>query len=207
MLSGGLGDDILVGGTGADALKGDDGSDTASYATATARVIARLANPGINTGDAAGDTYNSIENLTGSKFNDGLNGSNAANVINGGAGNDVIKGYGGNDTLTGETGQDVFIFSAALSAATNVDTITDFSVADDTISLDDFVFTALTPGLLAVSAFHIGAAAADASDRIVYNSATGALSYDEDGDGATAAILFATLQTGLALTNADFTVI
>jgi Ca2+-binding RTX toxin-like protein len=206
-LFGDAGNDTLIGGAGADALDGGANSDTASYLGATAGVIASLANSAVNTGDAAGDTYLSIENLTGSSFNDGLNGDNAANVINGGAGEDTFKSYGGNDTLTGGAGDDNFVFNTAPNSATNFDLITDFSVADDTISLDDFIFTALTPGLLAASAFHIGAAAADASDRIIYNSATGNLAYDADGTGATAAIRFATLDTGLALTNADFAVI
>ena len=52
-----------------------------------------------------------------------------------------------------------------------------------------------------------GAAAADASDRIIYNSATGALYFDVDGVGGAAQVQFATLTAGLALTAADFTVI
>jgi len=53
----------------------------------------------------------------------------------------------------------------------------------------------------------IGAAAQDANDRIIYNNATGALLYDSDGVGGIAAIQFATLSTGLALTNLDFFVV
>jgi hypothetical protein len=54
------GNDILIGGAGADVLDGDNGddlgvrgNDTASYETATAGVIASLANSAGNTGDAA----------------------------------------------------------------------------------------------------------------------------------------------------------
>jgi serralysin len=53
----------------------------------------------------------------------------------------------------------------------------------------------------------IGAAALDAGDRIIYNSMTGAVSYDSDGNGAIAAVQFATLSPGLALTNHDFFVV
>ena len=204
------GDDTLIGGVGADELFGGvdgAGSDTASYLGATAGVIASLANSAINSGDAAGDTYTSIENLFGSGFDDALNGSNGDNVVIGGEGNDTIKGYAGNDMLTGDAGDDKFVFNSALNAITNVDIVTDFSAADDTISLDDFVFTALTPGVLAANAFHVGFAAADASDRVIYNAATGALSYDADGTGGTAATLFAYLDTGISLTNADFRII
>ena len=63
------------------------------------------------------------------------------------------------------------------------------------------------PGTLAAAAFHIGAAAADASDRIIYNPASGALIYDANGTGVGGAVQFATLSLGLALTNADFVVI
>ncbi|WP_395022610.1 beta strand repeat-containing protein, partial [Dongia sp.] len=80
---------ILIGGTGADALDGAGGTDTASYATASAAVTVNLASSGYNTGDAAGDTYASIENLTGSAFNDVLSGNGSANVIDGGAGIDT----------------------------------------------------------------------------------------------------------------------
>ena len=53
----------------------------------------------------------------------------------------------------------------------------------------------------------IGAAAADATDRIIYNSGTGNLFFDQDGTGAAAQVLFADLATGLALTNNDFFVV
>ena len=114
----------------------------------------------------------------------------------------------GNDTLTGGGGADSFVFNTALNVTTNVDHITDFSVPNDTIWLDEAVFTALSPtGILAASAFAIGTAAADASDRIIYNPTSGALLYDADGTGARAAVLFATLDPGLMLTNTDFHIV
>ena len=56
-------------------------------------------------------------------------------------------------------------------------------------------------------AFKIGSAATDIDDRIIYNSATGALSYDTNGSIAGGNTLFAKLDKGLALTNAEFLVI
>jgi serralysin len=69
------------------------------------------------------------------------------------------------------------------------------------------VFTGLAAGALAPGAFRTGAAAADADDRILYNSASGALLFDVDGVGGAAAVQFATLSTGLVMTASDFTVI
>ena len=209
-LFGGDGNDTLTGGIGADYLSGGSGVDTASHATAAARVIVSLANPAINSGDAAGDSYNSIENLVGSGFNDTLNGTNGANIVNGGAGNDFIKGYVGNDTLTGGAGLDAFIFNTALNAATNVDTITDFSAADDTIQLDNLVFIAFAAtGALASGFFRANATgtAQDSNDHIVYETDTGKLFYDADGNGAGAAIQFARLTGNPAISAADFTVV
>ena len=100
-------------------------------------------------------------NLTGNQLNNTIIGNNGVNVINGGAGNDTLIGSGGND---------FFLFNTALNAATNVDTITAYSVAQDTIRLENAVFSTLAVGVLNADAFHIGAAAADAEDRIIYNS-------------------------------------
>ena len=204
------GNDTLIGGAGADYLSGGSGADRAAYISATKAVTVSLANPAINSGDATGDVFNSVENLTGSSFNDALNGNSANNAINGGAGNDAIKGYAGNDTLTGYTGADSFIFNTALDASTNVDTITDFNVADDSIQVDNAFFTALTtPGTLAVGAFlaNTTGLAADSGNRIIYETDTGNLFYDADGTGVVAGVHFAVLTAGLALSNADFIVI
>ena len=107
---GGSGNDTLIGGPGADALNGGLGNDTASYQTALNGVTAKLTNNGlvteINTGDAAGDTYENIENLQGSDFNDILIGNSYSNILNGGKGDDTLIGMGGGDTLNGGEGND-----------------------------------------------------------------------------------------------------
>jgi Ca2+-binding RTX toxin-like protein len=105
-LEGGDGNDVLTGGGGGDALIGGAGIDTASYATATSRVRARLDLPQYNSGDAAGDAYSGIENLTGSAFDDELIADGQANTLSAGAGNDYLDGFLGNDVLIGGDGTD-----------------------------------------------------------------------------------------------------
>ena len=129
----------------------------------------------------------------------------------GNAGNNILNGKGGNDDLQGNAGLDTYRFDTAPNAATNQDQIIGFSSADDKIELDNAVFTALgfATGPLAASMFQIGAAANDVFDRIIYNNATGALSYDADGNtgGGVAAIQFATLAGAPVLALGDLFVI
>ena len=113
VLDGGAGNDVLIGGAGADTLIGGAGADTASYANAGSGVVANLATPAVNTGDAAGDTYNAIENLTGSAYADTLTGDGAANVLAGGLGNDRLDGGAGADTMIGGSGSDTYVVDVA----------------------------------------------------------------------------------------------
>ena len=216
VLNGGGGDDVLIGGAGADSLNGSTGSDTASYANAAAGVTASLTTPASNTGDAAGDTYVAIENLTGSQFGDVLTGNGAGNILNGGqgadqldgrAGADRLSGGGGLDTLTGGLGTDTFAFEQSLVAG-NVSTVTDFSHVDDTFALSLTYFSAAgVAGALDANAFFVGTAAHDADDRIIYNATLGKLLYDADGAGGAAAKTFATVGTGLPIDATDFVLI
>lgn len=220
-IRGGGGADTLIGGRGNDFLNGNSGLDTVDYSRdaasgGTLGVIVNLLGNGAQGGlpadtakDGFGntDTVTNIPNVIGTQFNDQIFGGNHANRLSGGAGNDLINGGLGNDVLIGGAGNDTFFFNSALGPA-NIDTISDFVVVNDTIRLENAVFTALTAtGTLAAAAFHIGTAAADASDRVIYNTSTGALSYDKDGAGGTAAVQFATVAHGLAMTNADFFIV
>jgi Ca2+-binding RTX toxin-like protein len=145
------------------------------------------------------------DQLNGGLGDDTLEGNAGDDTIFGGSGNDYINGGVGRDVLHGDAGSDVFTFSNQLGAA-NVDQVEDFSVPDDTISLENSIFSALATGTLAASNFRIGTAAVDGNDHIIYNATTGALFYDEDGSGGVAQVRFAMLSTGLLLTSADFVV-
>ena len=157
--------------------------------------------------------------MTGGSANDSLIGGGGVDSITGGAGNDVIVAGDGNDllfgglgsdTMTGGAGADSFVFNTALGI-TNIDTIVDFSVVDDTIRLENNgIFTALTTtGTLAAASFvgNSTGVAVDGNDYIVHNTSTGALLYDADGSGVGAAVQFATVAKGLTLTNQDFLII
>ncbi len=106
-LSGGSDDDVLEGGAGGDSLEGGEGTDTASYAHALSGVVASLAAPSSNKGDAAGDSFGSIENLIGSRFADTLIGDAGSNVLDGGSGSDVMKGGKGDDIYLVNAAADV----------------------------------------------------------------------------------------------------
>jgi Ca2+-binding RTX toxin-like protein len=123
------------------------------------------------------------------------------------AGANILKGLGGNDVLAGGLGKDAFVFASKLNRTSNVDRISDFSVRDDTIRLENTIFKGLKAGTLKSDAFALGPKASDPSDRILYDKGSGALSFDRDGTGSAAAVKFAVLKKGLALTAADFFVI
>ncbi|WP_232628664.1 beta strand repeat-containing protein [Methylobacterium sp. Leaf118] len=107
-LEGDEGDDVLEGGEGADSLEGGSGTNTASYASAATGVTADLGAIVAGTGDAAGDGFSDIQNLTGSAFDDILIGNADANRLTGNGGADTLIGRAGNDTyFVDESGDQV----------------------------------------------------------------------------------------------------
>ena len=139
-----------------------------------------------------------------------LEGTKAGNTLVGGNGADRLAGGLGNDTLIGGAGADHFVFNTVLNRATNVDTTVDFNRAQgDKIDLDRAVFSGLKPvpfgSSVAAGDFYasVNGAAHLPGDRLLYNSTTGALSYDPDGSGAAVAIQFATLQNHPTLMASD----
>ena len=234
-LTGLAGDDLLDGAGGGDTLEGGAGNDLYVIGQTGDRVVETSAAHGVDTVRSAvshtlgahvehvvltgmatvNATGNALANrltgngnvnlLSGGDGNDTLRGGGSADELSGGGGDDRLFGGTGNDRLTGGSGRDLFHFYTPLDGRNNVDTITDYSPAYDTIMLDRHVFAAIAAGgALAASAFRTGAAAQDADDRIVYQAASGRIFYDADGSGAGAAILFAQVTPGTALTSADF---
>ena len=212
-LLGAGGNDTLNGGAGIDTLKGGGGDDT-YIVDNTGDVVTELINAGTDTVRSSVTrtlgayqenlalTGNAVINGSGNGLNNTLTGNSAANLLNGGVGNDI---------LSGGLGKDAFVFNTTLNAGSNIDILTDFTSGTDRIRLDDDIFTALT-GQTVLSADQLWAAAGataaqDASDRIVYDTATGALAYDADGVGGAAAIQFALLDTQPGLFVSDFLVI
>nr|MBA3756440.1 hypothetical protein [Nitrosomonas sp.] len=214
-LDGGSGNDILNGGAGADTLIGGLGNEIYVVDNVNDAIIENL-NEGTDKVNSSA-TYtlsNNVEDitLTGSLAINGTGNSLANKVIgnagnnqlDGGAGNDVLDGRAGTNILTGGTGNDLFKFTTT----GHIDTITDYNVANDTIQLENAVFTALTArGTLAASRFRIDTQALDADDLIIYDSGAGKLLYDADGNGAGIAVQIATIGVGLSMTNADIVVI
>ncbi len=231
LLSGGNGADTLNGGAGNDTLVGGAGNDL-FIVDATGDVITEASGGGIDTVQTGLASYNlglvsNVENLTysgsaafsglgdaasnlisgnsggdsltGNAGDDTLAGFGGADTLNGGNGNDRLIGGLGNDTLSGGAGNDQFVFDTAIGVG-NVDSVLDFSKVgqSDKILLDDAIFTALSAANLTAS-FGV---------KLIYNAATGALSYDADGAGsAFVAIEFARLASKPALTASDFLVI
>jgi Ca2+-binding RTX toxin-like protein len=96
----------LAGGTGTNTLKGGAGTDTATYQGALAGVSVSLALTSAQVTGQSTDLLESIENLTGSAFDDQLTGDTNANVLDGAVGNDTLTAGAGDDTLVGGLGND-----------------------------------------------------------------------------------------------------
>ena len=139
-LNGGDGNDILRGGAGNDTLNGGNGTDLLDFSDATAAVNFTLdQSVGSHLTSAIGsnvlpslgtDTYQNMEGVIGSTYNDILIGSSSADVLIGGSGADTMTGNGGADT-----------FKFLKTDASAVDTITDFVTGSggDVLDISDLL--------------------------------------------------------------------
>lgn len=211
-VSGGWGNDRILGGSGSDRLYGYTGSDT---------LDGELGND-LMSGSSGNDTVrggSGNDSVDGGSGNDWVYGDTGADQVNGSSGNDRLIGGSGNDALHGSTGRDAFVFDSALGTARtnrkiNFDTIKDFNVADDSLWLDNAIFSKLgktgslsKPAQLNKAFFTVGEHAEDRNDYLIYNKRTGILSYDADGSSAGKAVEIALLKKGIALSYKDFFVV
>jgi len=195
---------------------GDTGIERVTIGTGTGAVAVSTGTRALNVdASAVGNGLTMVGNaganvLTGTGFNDTLDGGAGIDTLNAGAGDDVLMGRLGNDVLTGGTGADAFVFNSTPNATSNRDTITDFASGTDTLQFSKAIFIALgsSVGGLAPEQFWSGAgvvAGHDADDRLVYDTNTGILYYDADGNGSGSAVAIALLGTsvhpGLASTD------
>jgi parallel beta-helix repeat protein len=204
-------DDKLYGGTGNDKVYGDSGDDSVYGDSGNDLVYGGIGNDRVYGGAGNDKVY-------GDAGNDHVYGGGGHDTVVGGSGDDVIDGDSGNDILYGNAGSDAFVFSDKLGTAktdrkVNFDTIKDFSVAADSLWLDNAIFrklgsgTSSDPGQLNKEFFVTGTKAREKDDYLIYNKKTGVLSYDADGSGSKEAVEFAQLSKNLKLTYKDFFVI
>ncbi|NBJ11617.1 hypothetical protein [Microvirga arsenatis] len=205
------GNDSLYGNSGHDRLNGHSGNDRVSGGAGNDSVDGGAGNDRV-----LGDSGN--DRVAGSDGDDWVHGGTGSDTVGGGAGNDTVFGGSGNDTLYGRGGLDAFVFNARLGSAStdravSFDRIVDFSVAADSLWLDNAIFRKLGAGSLAAPAelnsefFVIGSRARERDDYLIYNKTTGVLSYDADGSGARQAVEFAQLGKNLKLTFKDFLIV
>lgn len=215
------GNDTLLGGAGIDTMIGGAGSDS-YYVYENGDIISEGVGSGYDTvfssvSRTLGENFEKLcligsaaINGVGNNLSNVLVGNGAKNVLSGGIGNDILNGGGGNDILQGGAGQDGYLFNTALNTTTNRDIICYYNVADDTIKLENAVFTKLaTTGVLEAANFRAsaGGSASDGNDYILYNTMNGAISYDLDGNGAGVAVQFAILENKPTLTEIEFLVV
>ena len=151
-----------------------------------------------------------------------VTGGTADDVITGGKSADSISGAYGADSINGGDGADTFIFSNGIKGNKNIDKVKDFVHGQDKIYLSADIFPKLAVAVGFVSGNEplslakadsnflvsgLKVKATDASSYLLYDTATGRLSYDEDGSGKLAASSFVTLTGKPALTLDDFWIV
>lgn len=165
---------------------GETGKDTVAYITNNTGVTVNLADATQNKGEAAGDTYFSIENVTGTAQDDVLTGNALKNVLRGEGGNDILDGGTRTDTLYGGEGADTFVFNGPGTTA-DVKSIMDFDALDH-IQLSRTGFGLhpqyqLTVGTTLIMA-QSNPVATTNSPTFLIDQTTGELFFDADGNGS-----------------------
>ena len=218
-LDGGTGRDTLLGGAGNDTYLVDTLTDRvvetvslSSSANAGGLDLVRssvswtlgayLENLTLTGTAALNGTGNNLANtLTGTAAVNVLSGNGGNDVLNGGAGNDRLSGGDGNDTLAGGTGSDQLSGGAGAdrfryaAPSEGGDRISDFVRGTDRMQFVSSAFGGLTSSLLAGGRFVANRTGTAAGSRaqFIFNTQTGALTYDRNGTSSGAAVTIATL--------------
>ncbi len=193
---------------GKDSYDGGEGFDVLSFRDndwngATVGVIVDIGKGKvINDGFGNKESFKSMEKIDGTKFGDRLIGSSKV---------DSFSGDGGNDIMTGKGGGDQFVFFVAPDNNTNSDTITDFNQSEgDKIAFykpNGYGVLDGAGGKLATSEFvaNKGGKPTTADQHIVYDTDTGKLFLDPDGNASNGdQVLIATLQGAPNLNHKAF---
>ncbi|MEH2135495.1 beta strand repeat-containing protein [Nostoc sp.] len=204
--------DNIVGNNGNDTISGDQYGNDTFKGGAGDDYLSVLASSGDKILD--GGDGNDILTASNALGNNTLIGGNGDDIITGGAGNDILIGGYGNDTLYGgdtiyagnPNPTDTFAFN---SYNEGVDTIFNLNTNYGLIQVSaDGFGGGLSIGSLQTNQFTLGTSATTSNQRFIYNSATGALFFDQDGSAAGfTQVKFAQLSTGLSLTNNNFVVV
>jgi Ca2+-binding RTX toxin-like protein len=209
ILSGGGGNDLIISGAGTNTLIGGTGADI-YFAQGLNDVVTEDAGGGFDVVLAGGNLTlaagSEVEVIAVNTTNGvTIIGSDTNQTIQGAGGNDRFVGGLGNDTLTGSGGADTFVL---FNTFADRDFVTDFVSGTDKLEISAALFGGgLSAGVLSGAQFFSGAgavSATSAAQRFIYNSSTGNLLFDADGNGAGAAVLFANLSSIPTLTAADF---
>jgi Ca2+-binding RTX toxin-like protein len=212
----GSGFDTVYGGVRGESIFGGVDTDTVIY-SGTSGVRAALDGSVTGLGWAKGDTFSSIENLTGAdKGNDTLIGNTADNYlrgrggadsIQGGSGADSLFGGKGTDTLVGNAGADGFYFTSRSHFG---DKISDFSGPDTIFLLDSVVDGTGITGINPTSGqFKVRATsnqAEDFNDFFIFRQSDRTLWFDANANDAGGPVLLADLQAGATLTRTDIVI-
>lgn len=223
------GDDQINGGSGNDVMDGGRGHD--SYVVdSAADVVTELAGGGNDTVRSSVHwtlganterlilTGGDAINATGNELGNFLSGNASANRLFGLAGNDNLLGLDGDDllvgglgkdTLNGGNGADRFRFDV-LELSSNADFVSDFVHGTDKVEMARSAFSGFAgsaAGALDAAAFTLGTAATSATQRLIYDGATGSLYYDADGSGGQAQVKIASFVSRPALDAGDFVLI
>lgn len=218
LVFGGSGNDLLYGNEGEDSLSGGEGNDT-FYGGKNNDIVQGDSGDDLLFGDEGNDTICSDEG------NDTIYGGTGNNTLCGGEGNDIMFGDRGDDLIAGGEGADTFRFQyflqpgeSAVSVAGGqngnpfgLDTLTDFTPAQDQIQLDRRVLPVLQPGTLPANLFSVtnnfnvnnqGATPA----QIIYDKTSGLVYYNPLGTVGNEVTLMQ-LQPNLNISSNDFDIV